>query len=199
MVCFLNWFYNIKMRKMARYNRYIEDRMGPVAQKILVLLLGGLSLSLTTNPKYLFRTLNNIAKDWKEIDRRALHRAIKKLYQSKLLDAKDNEDGTTSIVLTKEGKKRALLYHIDTVKIPEMKKWDKQWRIVMFDIPERFKKSRDALALTLKRMEFYRLQKSVFVHPFECENEIDFIIEFWNVRSYVRTMMASHLDNELHI
>jgi len=178
---------------------YTEPRVGPVGQKVLLLLFGGLSLGLTRNPRYFFKILENIAKDWDSINRYALYRSIRNLYKSKLLDAKDNEDGTTSIVLTKEGKKKALVYHIDTIKIPEMKKWDKQWRIVMFDIPERFKKARDALALTLKRMEFYRLQKSVFVHPFECENEIDFIIEFWNVRSYVRTMMASHLDNELHI
>lgn len=184
------------MKKLERYN---EIRMGPVAQKVLVLLLGGLSLGLTTNPKYFFRILENVAKDWKEIDRRALHWAIKKLYQSRLLDAKDNEDGSTSVVLTRDGKKKALTYHIDTIKIPEMKKWDGKWRIVMFDIPERFKKARDAMALTLKRMEFYRLQKSVFVHPFECQNEIDFIIEFWNVRPYVRTILANHLDNELHV
>ena len=179
--------------------RYSEDRIGPIAQKVLVLLLGGFSLSLTTNPKYVFKILGNIAKDWKEIDRRALHRAIKNLYKSRLIDAKDNEDGTTSIVLSVNGKKKALVYHIDTIKIPKMKRWDKQWRIVMFDIPERFKKARDALALTLKRMDFYRLQKSVFVHPFECGDEIDFVIEFWNVRPYVRTILASHIDNEVHI
>lgn len=179
--------------------RYSEYRMGQVAQKVLVLLLGGIALSLTTNPKYLFRIIENMAKDWNEINRRALHRAIKKLYQSKLIDAKDNEDGTTSMVLTKEGKNKALTYHIDTITIPEMKKWDKQWRLVLFDIPERFKKARDALALTLKRIGFYRLQKSVFVHPFECQNELDFVIEFWNVRPYVRTILASHIDNEFHI
>src|SRR3989344_6804225 len=108
---------------MKKTARYVEDRMGPVAQKVLVLLFGGLSLSLTTNPKHLFRILDSMSKDWKEINRRALHRAIKKLYQSKLLDAKDNEDGTTSIVLTKNGKQKALIYHIDTITIPEMKKW----------------------------------------------------------------------------
>lgn len=177
----------------------MEPRVGPIGQKILVLLLGGISLALTHNPKYFFRILENMAKDWNRINRYALYRSIRNLYKSKLIDAKDNEDGTTSMMLTKEGKKKALTYHIDTITIPKMKKWDKQWRLVLFDIPERFKKARDALALTLKRIGFYRLQKSVFVHPFECQNELDFVIEFWNVRPYVRTILASHIDNELHI
>lgn len=80
-----------------------------------------------------------------------------------------------------------------------MKKWDSQWRIVIFDIPERFKKARNALSLTLKKMGFYPLQKSVFVHPFECADEIDFVIEFWNMRPYVRLVLATHIDNELHL
>lgn len=184
---------------MNKKRYYTEPKIGPLGQKILVLLLGGASLMLTNNPKIFFRIIENMAMDFNRINRYSLARSIRKLYQSKLLDAKDNEDGSTSIVLTRDGKRKALVYHIDTITIPKMDKWDKQWRIVMFDIPERFKKARDALSLTLKRMGFHRLQKSVFLHPFECKNELDFVIEFWNVRSYVRTALAIHVDNALHL
>jgi len=50
---------------------------------------------------------------------------------------------------------------------------------------------------TLKKIGFYPFQKSVMVHPFECRDEMDFVIEFFNLRPYVRTMLANNIDNEL--
>ena len=174
-------------------------QLKPTTQKVLVLLLGGLALGLSSSPKQYFRVLKAIAKDWKTINRYALHRAIKRLYRSRLIDARDNPDGTTTLFLTKKGKNIALKYNIDNIKIAPMKKWDGKWRLALFDIPERHKKARNALSLTLKKIGCLQFQKSVFVHPFECSNEIDFIIEFFSLRSYVRFILAEHIDNELHL
>jgi len=46
---------------------------------------------------------------------------------------------------------------------------------------------------------FYPLQKSVFVFPYECENELEFITEFYNIRRYVRYIIAEKIDNEFHL
>lgn len=156
-------------------------------------------MGLTTSPNRYFRILKTVKKDWEKINRGALHRAVKLLYKARLLDSKDNPDGTTTMILSHHGKQKALRYHIDEMKIQPMKHWDKKWRIVIFDIPEPRKKARDALARTLKNMGFYTLQKSVFVHPFECEDEVDFVIEFFNLRPFVRIILAEHIDNELHL
>jgi len=48
-------------------------------------------------------------------------------------------------------------------------------------------------------MGFYQLQKSVFIYPFECSNEINFVIEFFNLRPFVRQILAERIDNELHL
>ncbi len=61
------------------------------------------------------------------------------------------------------------------------------------------KRSRDALREKLKELGFYELQKSVFVFPYKSEDEIDFIIEFFEMRQYVRTILAEKIDNELHL
>ena len=177
--------------------RYSETRLGPTGQKVLLLLLGGLTLGLSGSPTQYFRVLKSIHKDWKRINNRALHNAIKNLYRSKLIDAKDNPDQTTTLILTNKGEAKALTYQIDEIKIKPMKKWDRKWRIVLFDIPEKHKKGRDALSRVLKNMGFYKFQKSVFICPFECEDEINFIIEFFNLRPYVRSIVAAKIDNEL--
>ena len=172
-------------------------KLRPTTQKILILLLAGVALALNHSPRKHFQIIKAIRKNWEWIDKYNLHRNIKNLYRSHLIDTKDNSDGTTTIVLTERGKIHALTYQIDEMKIPPMKKWDKKWRIVMFDIPESRKKVRDAMARTLKNMGFAQLQKSVFIHPFECHNEINFVIEFFQTRSHVRCLIAENIDDEL--
>ncbi|MEK7503229.1 MAG: CRISPR-associated endonuclease Cas2 [Patescibacteria group bacterium] len=186
----------MKIKKLKRYN---EPRLGPTAQKILLLLLSGTSLGFSYSPKQYAYIIKSAKKDWEKINRRTLYQAIATLYKSKLIDEKDNLDDSTTIILTDQGKKKALTYKIDEIKVPEMKKWDKKWRIILFDIPEHKKKARNALAHSLKQMGFYQFQKSVFVHPFECYNEIEFVIEFWEIRPYTRYIVAEHIDNELHL
>ncbi len=183
------------MKKISK-NYY---KMGPVMQKVILLLYGGLALGLTRRPGRYFKLMKNIKHEWENVDRRALRNAINNLYRSHLVDAKDNKDGSVTITLTDRGHKKALVYNIDSIKIKSMNKWDGRWRIIIFDIPERYKKGRDALAATLKRIGFYRLQKSVFIHPFECKDEIDFIVEFWRLKPYVRFITTYDIDNDLHL
>jgi DNA-binding transcriptional regulator PaaX len=70
---------------------------------------------------------------------------------------------------------------------------------VVFDIPEKLKRGRDALREKLKELGFYELQKSVFVFPYECRDEIEFIIEIFELRKYVRFGVLEEIDNELHL
>lgn len=74
---------------------------------------------------------------------------------------------------------------------------DKKWRIVTFDIPEKFKKARNALREKLKDLGFLKYQKSIFIYPYECKDEIDFVIEFFDIRPFVRYIEAENLDNEI--
>lgn len=173
--------------------------LGKNQQKLLLLLLGGFTLSLSRNPRQYFRTLKAIGENWNEIDRQALKNAIANLYKSKLLEEKENKDGSLTITLTENGKRKALTYKIDKMKIKKAQKWDKKWRIVLFDIPEKKKKVREALRYHLKNLDFFEYQKSVFVHSYDCKNEIEYIIEFYNIRKYVRFITADSLDNELHL
>ena len=177
----------------------MHERIGTTQKKILLLLLGGVALGLSGTPRQYFRVLREIAADWKEIDRWALKRAIASLYESKLVGEKSNRDGTYTLVLTEGGKKRALAYNMETMAIKKPATWDRKWRIVMFDIPERLRKSRDALRVQLSGLGFYELQKSVFVHPYHCVDEVDYVVEFYGLRKYVRSVVAVSVDNELHI
>jgi DNA-binding transcriptional regulator PaaX len=174
-------------------------RVGKTQQKILLLLAGGVALGLSHSPKQSFRVLNAISKEWKRIDQASLRRSIKSLYESKFIEEKENPDGTTTIVLSEAGKRRTLTYDLDKMKIATPKSWDGKWRIVMFDVPEYFRPARDAVRGHLQDLGFYEFQKSVFVYPYNCKNEIEYLIELYDVRKFVRFIIAESLDNELHI
>ncbi len=52
------------------------------------------------------------------------------------------------------------------------KKWDKKWRIVIFDIPEKEKVKRNALRSLLIQTGFVKMQNSVWVYPFKCDEVV---------------------------
>ena len=174
-------------------------KLGHKMAKILLLLEGGLALSLTGRPDAYFRIIKGISKEWQEINRKTLYEAIRKLYQSKLIDYQENDDSTVTLVLTDSGKNKVLRYNLDKIEIKKPTRWDKLWRMVIFDIPESFKEGRNALAAKLKQLGFYPLQKSVFIHPYECKDEIDFIVEIFNLRPYVRFIIVQETDVDLDL
>jgi len=177
----------------------MSERKGEIQRKILLLLLGGLALGLSGSPRQSFRTLDKISKEWKAINEQQLRRSIRALYESKLVEEKQNKDGTITLILSEKGKRKALTYNIDEMQIKTPERWDGKWRIVLFDIPEIIKGSREIMRFYLKNLEFYEFQKSVFVHPFDCQNEIEYIVENFQLRKFVRFIIADSIDNELHL
>ena|SRR3989344_8823383 len=175
------------------------SRLGPYQQKVLLLIFAGIGLGVARTPRQYFRVIKETHKEWQGINQRALNSAIKSLYRSKLIREQENPDGSLTMVLTDKGQKKAVTFNIDNMKIKKPKVWDRKWRMVLFDIPEKHKKAREALRETLKKLGFYEYQKSVLIHPDECRDEVNFVIEYFNIRPYVRMIISTELDNELHL
>ena len=165
-------------------------------KKILLLLFTGLALGFSRSPKNYFKILESVAKEWKEIDRKRLTQAVREFYAERVVDYKEKEDGKVEIILTKNGRKKALKFQFDEMKIKKPDEWDGKWRVVIFDIPEKKKRAREALRDKLKELGFKELQKSVFIFPFECEDEIDFIVEVFEIRNCVRFLRVDSFTND---
>ena len=172
--------------------------MSPTKQKILLLLWTGFAFGFTYHPRQQLALFKGAAKEWKKIDERKLKETIRELYRSKMVAMKENPDQSYTLTLTEKGKIKALTYHFQEMKI-KRGKWDGKWRVVIFDSPENIKRARDALREKLKELGFRELQKSVFVLPYDCREEIEFIVEFFNLRKYVRFGILESIDNELHL
>ena len=188
----------ILLNAMSGTKRPVRN-MGPVVKKVLLLLYGGAALAVTRRPDAYFRITKEIVRQWRRINERSLRDAIRKLYQSKLVSCHVQRDGTVQLMLTEEGKRRVVQFHPESMRIQKPQQWDGLWRMVFFDIPESKKKGRDALSTLLKRLEFYPMQKSVFVHPFECKDEVNFVTEMFGLVPYVRFVRVKDIDIALDL
>lgn len=69
-------------------------------------------------------------------------------------------------------------------------KWDKKWRIIIFDIPQEMHNKRNSLRKKLRNLGFYMVQKSVFAFPYPCEEEVGDICSYLNISDYVDILIA---------
>jgi DNA-binding transcriptional regulator PaaX len=97
--------------------------------------------------------------------KREAERIAKYLKQQKLVSVIKNNDDSYQIVLADKGEKRSKRASFERLAIPTTK-WDKKWRIIMFDIPEKHKTTRDYISSHLRRIGFWQLQRSVFIYPY---------------------------------
>lgn len=103
------------------------------------------------------------------------------------------------IELTKKGKnclKNTILNEIK-IKIPDQ--WDGKWRMVIFDIPESKRDSRDIIRQKLKQLGFVQLQKSVYIFPYECTLEIQSFVHRLNLKGEVLIAIAEIIQGERKI
>lgn len=101
------------------------------------------------------------------------------------------------IELTNKGKKFFDKISLDDLSIVAPKRWDGQWRFFLFDIPEKRKNSREILRDKLKGFNFFRFQKSVWVHPFECENELNLICDYLGITHHTMTFTAKIRNDKI--
>lgn len=113
--------------------------------------------------------------------------------RQKLIEYIADKNGKTIVRITKKGQTKLRAFEIDLIKIKKPNKWDGKWRIVMFDLPIRFNKAREALRWKLKELGFLQFQKSVWVYPYPCEDEVIFVADFFGVGKYVEVLIVESI------
>lgn len=83
------------------------------------------------------------------------------------------------------------------LKIP--KRWDKKWRIIIFDIPERKRVVRDKVRVILTEAGFRRLQDSVWVYPYDCEDIIGLLKMDYGIKHEMLYIIADQIENDKYL
>lgn len=104
------------------------------------------------------------------------------------------QEAKTVVSVTKKGTTKLLAYKLDEISIKPVKKWDRKWRLIIFDIPEKYKTARQYFRSKLKELGFAQLQKSAWIIPYPCEDEVDFIAQVYEIKPFVRIVVAESID-----
>ncbi len=124
-----------------------------------------------------------------------INTTISKLKQQGLIKF-ENKNGKSFVRLTEKGKERLLKYQLQETKIEKPKKWDKKWRMVIFDIKEQRKYTREGLRTELIRLGFVKLQNSVWVHPYKCDDVIAMFKSHFKIGKDVLYITVDKIEND---
>jgi DNA-binding transcriptional regulator PaaX len=170
-------------------------KYGSMVGKILNILANGFVLSLMKDKRRRFQLHKECNRIWYTIDRKQLYQILKRLQAGGLIRTIKCANNVEKIHLDEKGKMRWLQYQFNDLQLKTPKRWDKKWRIVLFDISESKKRIRDALRKKLKKLGFLEFQKSVFIYPYPCQGEINFIINFFDIEDCVYYLEAPILSD----
>lgn len=131
-------------------------------------------------------------KVMKKNKERSINNSRKRLVENGLV--KYSENGM--LFLTPIGKKKLEQFERLDFKIKTPKKWDGKWRVLIFDIKERKRSIRDKIRITLNFIGFIRLQNSVWVYPYDCEDLITLLKADFGIGREVLYMIVDKIEND---
>jgi CRISPR-associated endonuclease Cas2 len=173
---------------MKQHNR------SEMAMNILkFLLIGGFIATCFVLPN--FAQVYKLFKPTNAADRQRVKRSLARLKKHKFVEI-IKRDGEEVIRLTTDGEKKALHYRLTDLKLKIPQKWDGLWTVVIFDIPEAHREARHALTDSLNAIGFYHLQKSTFIAPCRCDQEINMLGNLFEVREHIIAMRVKEIEND---
>lgn len=95
--------------------------------------------------------------------------------------------------ITRKGQLENLLLKAGVSKTD---KWDKKWRVLIFDIPEGSHQRRDHFRLLLKKNGFVKLQSSVFISPFPLNRHAIEYLNETGLNEFIRIMRVDEMDDD---
>jgi len=128
-----------------------------LTREILFMLAVGpiiLSSFFLPNLPQILKPLIKWRKNWGKIDRKRIHEAIQRLNKKRLVELVE-KGGKLYIKITDNGKQLIRNFNYDNLELPKLKKWDRKWRLVVFDIPDKKNKEK----LNKQNKEYYLTHK----------------------------------------
>jgi len=104
--------------------------------------------------------------------------------------------GAHRLALTNKGMRRALALTVNKLIIPTPRTWLGNWIVVLFDVPEICRTSRNAFRGHLKALGFVCFQKSAWIYPHPCREQILYLARLYEIEKWVTIITATEIDNE---
>lgn len=174
-----------------------RDKIDPRVKDILKLLTAGAVLTTVVlfpgiaalGPLIKEIKENREKKDWEKFNLWRLRYVIKRLKKQKVVEIIDG-----LVKITDKGRQKVLRFDLDDMELKE--KTDGKWRLIIYDVGELKKPQRELFRLMLKKLKFFQLQESVYLTPFVCDKEIEYLRQMFSIGKEVQVLKVSGIENE---
>ena len=181
---------------MSKYKYYFRKPKSAIVSDVFkwLAIAGAVSIA-ATSPYFALNILKGFNKSGK-YEKEKVCDAFYKLKKQGYISIQQ-KNHQIYISLTKEGKKKAGRFQIDSLAIKKPKKWDSMWRLVIFDIPQLKNVQRNAFRGKLIELGFMLLQKSIWIYPYQCKDEIGLLRDFFGLtEKEIRLITAKNIEND---
>lgn len=183
------------MGSVRKYKYYFRKQKSQIVRDIFTLLVVGGIIAIAATSPYFVQNVLRVQKNWKKYPKQKISDTFYRLRKQGLIKIEER-NRQIYISLTPEGEKKAGIYQIDKLRIARPKHWDRKWRLLLFDIPEKRKISREALRGKLKELGFVQFQKSAWLHPYDCRTEIGLLQDFFGLsEEEMQLVVAENISN----
>lgn len=160
----------------------------------------GMFVVAASSPGFGLRASYNIDCILKERERKKkwqeLYRSLAYLRSKKFVETKELPDKKIEIKITSAGREFIGIADFDNLTIEKPDTWDKRFRLVIFDIPKEKHGASLAFTSKLKELGFFMFQKSVWIHPYDCINEIILLRKIFEIDPYVKVVIVEAFEGD---
>lgn len=102
-----------------------------------------------------------------------------------------NLEGKKAIMLTKEGVNKAL--KASFMAEVKKKRKDGKWAMLIFDVPEKQRESRDLLRSVLHNLGYKMFQQSVWITPYDVSEKTEKLLQIYSLEEYVKIFLIEEM------
>jgi hypothetical protein len=133
-----------------------------------------------------------IGKYLKDRSRQKFSQMIYNLKRKNYIKVK-NLKGNRAIILTKRGVDKALQAKFKMENIIRQKRKDGKWIMLIFDVPEKYRKSRDLLRSILHNLGYKMFQKSVWLTPYDVYRRTEDLLQEYSLDKFVKIFLIEKI------
>lgn len=111
----------------------------------------------------------------------------------------EKRNGKRYARVTEKGEQALALESMRDKAREKPKRWDGRWRVVLFDIPERRRGTRNGLRMFMREYGFVRLQDSAWIYPYDCEDLIALAKADLRLGVNVLYMIVERLERDAYL
>lgn len=185
-------------------NRWAEfmtsDSASSKMTKVILLTIGiaGFLVVSATMPN-LFKVIGQLCPGFRKENRRKFNSTFARIKKYGYVEFLSENDREITIKLTKKGEQQIIKYAFDDIQIKKPRKWNGKFHVIIFDIPNKYRDARNAFREKLQELGAYQLQKSVWVHPYPCFDEILFITSCFSIDHCVDILVVEEFRNHAKV